>query len=167
MFISFIFSIRSSFWLTFDLHRLFHDFQIVKNKSGEINPRKIQSLVEGYIKKVKHTRKKNPQGAGGTGTGAGGTASTSNGSLIVWYFHLVLWFDTGMIINLCLKIKVKLFDQHLTIMKINLKFFSVKFFLNPKKCRKMKLQDRQFWRKMFQSYNHVNVHLNFLLVLKK
>lgn len=38
--------------------------QIVKNKSGEINPRKIQSLVEGYIKKVRHARKKSSNGSG-------------------------------------------------------------------------------------------------------
>ncbi|KAL7645785.1 UNVERIFIED_CONTAM: hypothetical protein RMT77_002681 [Armadillidium vulgare] len=43
--------------------------KVCHNKSGEINPNKIRSLVEGYIKKVKYYRKKH-----GTG-GAGGILS--------------------------------------------------------------------------------------------
>lgn len=33
-------------------------FQICHNKSGEINPVKVKTLVDCYIKKIKHSRKK-------------------------------------------------------------------------------------------------------------
>ena len=33
-------------------------FQVCHNKTGEINPTKIRSLVEGYIKKIKYYHKK-------------------------------------------------------------------------------------------------------------
>lgn len=32
-------------------------FQICHNKSGEINPSKIQKLVEAYVRKIKHNKK--------------------------------------------------------------------------------------------------------------
>ena len=43
------------YFLTFE-----HSFclQICHNKSGEINPVKVKTLVECYIKKIKHSRKK-------------------------------------------------------------------------------------------------------------
>lgn len=34
--------------------------QICHNKSGDINPSKIQSLVEAYVKKIRHSKKKKP-----------------------------------------------------------------------------------------------------------
>lgn len=32
--------------------------QICHNKSGEINPMKIQTLVEAYVKKIRYLKKK-------------------------------------------------------------------------------------------------------------
>ena len=38
--------------------------QICHNKSGDINPSKIQGLVEAYVKKIRHAKKKPTMGAG-------------------------------------------------------------------------------------------------------
>ena len=45
--------------------------QICHNKSGEINPYKIKELVEAYVKKFRHSRKKDGSGGGGGGVNLG------------------------------------------------------------------------------------------------
>lgn len=45
--------------------------QICHNKNGEINPKKIASLVEAYVKKVRVAKKR----AGGGGGGFGSTSA--------------------------------------------------------------------------------------------
>lgn len=42
------------------MYCLFSSTQICHNKSGDINPSKIQGLVEAYVKKIRHSKKKGP-----------------------------------------------------------------------------------------------------------
>lgn len=39
------------------LFKYHYCFQICHSKSGEINPKKIQNLIEAYVKKLRHSKK--------------------------------------------------------------------------------------------------------------
>jgi F0F1-type ATP synthase membrane subunit a len=45
------------FYLTYFFHLFFFSFQVCHSRTGEINPKKIQILVEAYVKKVRKLRK--------------------------------------------------------------------------------------------------------------